>query len=129
MTFTDGRGKKQTRTVNLTLDIRSMEGLAGYPWVLIAANPHLSIADIERFLCCKLDDGLDGVLRSRSWIQRRLFLFRRPKSDRAHPDGKDERAIAIMQDYPTMSARNLSKLLKQHGINREKTWVWRHRCD
>lgn len=130
MSWTDRRGKNINREVNLILDIRDFEGLAGYPWLLIAANPHLSISDIQRFLELKVDEGVNGVMRPSSWIQRKLFLFRRPRvGPRPHPDGKDARAIAIVRDNPTMSARNLSRLLKERGIDRGKDWVQLHRCD
>lgn len=130
MCFTDGRGKKVARVVNQTLDIRDFEGLAGYPWLVIAANPHLSISDIWMFLVMRQNEGLHGVERSRSWIQRHLFLFRRPRVGPCpHPDGKDARAIAIMREFPRLSARNLSKTLKENGIDRSREWVRRHRCD
>ena len=44
-------------------------------------------------------------------------------------DGKDRRAIEIMRENSTLSARKLSLLLKEHGIPRNKDWVWKHRCD
>lgn len=50
-------------------------------------------------------------------------------ASRPHPDGKDDRAVAIMRQYPALSLRDLSKLLAANGIRRGKDWIRQHRCD
>jgi hypothetical protein len=127
LNFTNGRGKKVTREINYTLDTRSHAGEPGWAWLAIAANPHLSIADLVRLL------ELEGIERSRSWIQRRRWLFQDSDkiNSRGYPnaDGKDDSAIAIIRANPRMSARQLVRLLGESHISRSHDWVWRHRCD
>ena len=119
----------QERPINLTLDIRDFEGTAGYAWVFLAANPHLSAADIWRWLLMKGN----GMARSESWIQRRrwLFLPRGTINSRSKPnrDGKDEKAITLMAEHTRLSLRDVVRLLAQHGIKRGKDWVRKHRVD
>jgi hypothetical protein len=124
---TDWRGNRITREVNLVADARNVVGLAGYPWLIIAANPHLSNREIEMYLrTC----GIPGVQRPSSWIQRRRFLFRQSSTlswtDR---DGNQARAVEIMRENPTASSRQLVHLLKKHDIIRSREWIRRHRCD
>jgi hypothetical protein len=131
MTWEDGHGRKVTREVRLTIDVRDFEGLAGYPWLVMAANPLLSGPDILRFLELKADEGLVGVERNRSWIARRRWMFQRNDNlpgTRPNADGKDARALTIMEEHPTLSARKLSQLLKENGISRGKDWVQKNRC-
>jgi hypothetical protein len=128
--FWEGQRGKTTREVNLTLDIRDFEGRPGYVWLFLAANTHLSYDAMVLWL------GLQkwkGAERSRSWLQRRRWLFEPPDKVnntgvKQNADGRDARAMTIMQEYPTMSARALSRLLKERGINRSKNWVLRNRC-
>jgi hypothetical protein len=129
--WTDGHGRKVTREVRLTLDIRDFEGMAGYPWLVMAANPHLSGPDILRFLRLKADEGLEGAERNPSWIARRRWMFQRASNlpgTQPDADGKDARALSTMREYPTLSARKLSRLLKEKGIDRSREWVRRFRC-
>jgi hypothetical protein len=82
--WTHWLGHTVTEEVNLVADARNVEGLAGYPWIIMAANPHLSNAAIERYLA---ECGIDGVERSLSWIQRRRWMFRRsPGRNGAKPN-------------------------------------------
>lgn len=123
-------GKRQSREVNYVLDIRDFKGRPGFPWLLIAANPRLSV----RVLSLWLTSEGESYKRSESWIYRHRWLFRDPERAygpgvQANADGKDQRAIGIMRDNPTLSARGLSRLLKEHGIDRNKDWVWKHRCE
>jgi hypothetical protein len=129
--WTHWRGHKITEEVNLIADARSVVGLAGYPWIIIAANPHLSNAAIERYLqSC----GIDGAERTLSWIQRRRWMFRTVEpGNTTGPtpdlDRNQARAVKIMRQNPNLSARQLSRLLKDQRIIRSREWVRKHRCD
>jgi len=123
-------GKEQTREVNYVIDIRDYRGRPGFTWLVIAANPHLSVRALWWWLASEEGD----YQRSQSWIYRRRWLFEDPMKANGigrqpNVDGKDGRAIAIMRENPTMSARALSRLLKEHGIVRKKDWVLKHKCD
>jgi hypothetical protein len=127
MSWTDWRGKEQTRLVNMTLELKGYKGTPGHALLIIAANRHLSVGDLDRLL------DSEDIERSRSWIQRRRWLFSDPDAANApgpkpNADGKDNRAIAIMRDNSNLSVRQLSYLLKQHGIRRGKDWVMKKRC-
>jgi hypothetical protein len=129
--WTDWRGNKITDEVNLIADARNVVGLAGYPWIIIAANPHLSNAAIERHLAsCRID----GAERSLSWIQRHRWMFRRSadiesNGAKSNLDGNHARAVRIMRENPTLSSRRLVHVLKEHRIKRSREWVRKHRCD
>ena len=130
LSFTDGRGRKITREVKQTLDIRDYLGLAGFPLLVLAANPNLSVWDLVRYLD-HVAETTSGVVRPKTWVHKRRKLFRRPDAGyRAYdPDGRHARAVQIMAAYPAVSARDLTKVLAKHGIKRGKDWVREHRCD
>jgi hypothetical protein len=123
-------GRKVTVEVNLIADARSFVGMAGFPWIVIAANPQLSNEKIVRYLkSC----GIDGAQRPSSWIQRKRFLFRKgegnPKGAKANADGNYVRAIRIMREHPNASSRQMVHRLKERGIKRSRQWILEHRCD
>jgi hypothetical protein len=132
ISWTNWRGKKITREINLTLDIRDFRGTPGYALLVVAANTHLSISDIERFLEAEALE-LPRVLRSRTWIQNRRWLFQQPGTDNYKPqsdqDGKGSKARAIMAANSALSNRDLSELLKKNGIKRSREWCRHHRGD
>lgn len=117
------RGKIETKPVKQTLDIRDFKGRAGYALLLIAANPHLSVTDILECL------RLVGVGRSRTWVSKRRWLFHDEAGQgaKADVDGNDARALKIMAANPTLSLRDVSRLLSEAGIDRSREWVRRHR--
>jgi hypothetical protein len=126
MTFGDGRGGKITREVNLSIDIQKFVGQAGYPWLVIAANPHLSTGYLIEWLCSQ---DINAV-RSETWIKKRRWMFHpkfRPGGKR-NADGKDQRAILLMAEYTDLSLRDLRKVLAENGINRGKDWIRLNRC-
>jgi hypothetical protein len=129
MFWTNARGKKETREFHTAIDnIEKFKGTAGYVHLLIAANLHLSVAELERLLTVC---GTEQDQRSRSWIQRHRWMYsgvNRTPGAKPNADGKDERAIALMLENPTLSLRALSKLLAKHGIRRGRDWVMRNRC-
>ena len=127
MTWENWRGKEETRPINYVVDIRKHLGEPGYALMAIAANTHLSVSDLHRFLEC------NGVGRSLNWIQKRRWLFQPPGTANAtspgNADGKDGRAREIMRMFPKLSVRDLAAVLKENGIVRSREWVRRHRCE
>jgi hypothetical protein len=130
MRWRDWRGYERSAEIKLVVDARDVEGLAGYPWIIIAANPQLSNATIQRFLS---ECGIDSVERPLSWIQRKRFMFRQKKDNLRGPpsnlDGNYVRAIRIMRAHPSLSARQMVYKLKEHRIERSRTWILQHRGD
>jgi hypothetical protein len=119
-------GRTETRPINWTLDIRDHRGEPGFALLLIATNTHLSVTDLLLFL------HSEGVGRSRTWVQRRRWLFQQAETvnspgHKPNGDGKDARAVEIMLDNPKLSVRDLSRMLKENGINRSRDWCRRHR--
>ncbi len=130
MTRENGQGYIVRTEVNLIADATDVMGLAGYPWVILAANPHLSSEKIDAFL--RAIGG--GSVRSLSWIKRHRWMFRKRDAKytggaKADQDGNYRRAVAIMHDNPTVSTRALVHTLKAHRIQRSREWVRQHRCD
>lgn len=121
----DRHGREQVRTVNLTVDIRDFKDKAGFAYLVMAANPHLSVRDIQEVLAAVGDQHE----RPYGWVVRHRWMFHDPR--RAGPerdaDGKDAHARSIMEANPHMSSRQLVYLLKKHGINRSREWVRKHR--
>jgi hypothetical protein len=127
ITWTNWRGRQESREVNDVLDIRDHGGEPGWAMLAIAANTHLSVADLLRLL------EANGVGRSRSWVQRRRWMFQQPDAKNSpgtkpNKDGKDARAIQILRANPKMSVRQLARELLKSGIVRSREWVRRHRC-
>ena len=126
LTLTDSRGREKTRTVNATIDIRDFKDKAGFAYLVIAANPHLSLRDIQEVLASVGEQHE----RPFGWIRRRRWMFHDPRSgvgQKPNADGKDEKARKIIAANPHMSARQLVYLLKQHGIIRSREWVRKNR--
>ena len=126
LTWTDWQGREISREVNLTLDIRDFKGRAGMPWLIMAANVHLSINDLLRVMAAY------GYERTRSWVSRRRWIFFdanyvRTAGAPRNADGQEARAYRIMGEHPRVSARELARILRKNGIRRGKDWVLRHR--
>jgi hypothetical protein len=95
--------------------------------LVLAANQHLSRFELWMWL------KQHGVERSDSWIARRRWLFQKPTESNApgikpDADGKGKSALDIMHTNPTLSLRDLVRLLAKHGITRSREWVRRNRC-
>jgi hypothetical protein len=131
MAYEKPSGGCEAVEVNLIADARDVVGLAGFPWIVIAANPQLSNEKISWFLATC---GIEGVERSSGWIQRHRGMFRRVRQQpaggcKADADGNYARAVRIMREYPTESARRLVYILKEQRIKRSREWVRQHRVD
>jgi hypothetical protein len=121
----DRYGREQVRTVNLTIDIRDFKDKAGFAWLVLAANPHLSLRDTQAVL----SNVGEQHERPLGWLSRRRFLFAgtgKPGGKR-NADGLDEKARKIMAENPRLSSRQMSWLLRKNGINRSPEWVRRNR--
>ena len=134
MTWEGLSGRTVSREVNQIIDIRDFIGTPGYSLLLVAANTHLSIADLAWILFMQsLALKKPRIERSRTWCQKRRWLFQQPgtvnRISRSDRDGKGERAVKIMGEHPRLSVRDLQALLKQSGITRSREWVRQHRGD
>jgi hypothetical protein len=127
MRYTDGNGREVVREINYTIDIRDHKRTPGFALLFVAANTHLSVSDLCRWL---RGQGPHHE-RGRNWLDRRRWLFQ--PSDVSNPgmsnrDGRDAEALAIMREYSTDSLRFVVARLKERGIKRGKDWVRRNRC-
>jgi hypothetical protein len=132
MSWTNWRGKEETRIIKQIIDIRDFRGTAGYSLLIVAANTNLSAMDIKRFLSIEARE-FPLVERTLSWIKRRRWLFQPEGTNnykaQSDQDGNHARACAIMAKNRTLSTRGLSRLLKEHGIKRSTEWCRHHRGD
>lgn len=129
MVYWDGRDREVAREVRHTLDARDFLGTAVYPWLVIAANQHLSAPELELFLT-RQSHATPGTARSLSWIKRRRWMAQPPgTSNVGNRDWNHARALQIMAENPKLSVRGLVLVLKDRGITRSREWVRRHRCD
>jgi hypothetical protein len=123
----DRYGREQVRTVNLTIDIRDFKDKAVFPWLLMAANPHLSMRDIQAVLA----NVGEQHERPLGWLSRRRWMIhgKGTRGARANADGQDERARAIMAENPKLSNRQTAWLLRENGISRGPEWVRQNRVE
>lgn len=121
----DRYGRERVRTVNLLIDIREFKDRAGFAWLVIAANPHLSFREIQEVLA----NVGEQHERPLGWITRRRWLFHDggKVGAKPNPDGLDERARKIMAENPRLSNRQMAARLRKSGIRRGKDWVRRNR--
>jgi hypothetical protein len=119
------RGTRRVNHVLNTEDFKDKDS-GGYVWLIIAANPHLSASEIQKWL----EKTDERYWRSVSWIKRHRWLFhgkRHTGGPSLNFDGLDERAFQIMQDNPKLSSRKLAHLLHANGVPRGAEWVRTHR--
>lgn len=121
----DRYGRKRVRTVNRMIDIADFKDRAGFPWLLLAANPHLTVRDIQAVLS-NINERLE---RPAGWISRHRWMFHGKGKTGSKPnaDGQDERARQLMAEHPHLSSRQSVYMLREHGILRDKTWVLMNR--
>ncbi len=121
----DRYGREQVRLVNLTIDIRDFKDKPGFAWLLMAANPQLSVRDTQVVLA----EVGEQHYRPAGWISRRRWLFHGKGKRGAKPnaDGLDEKARKIMNDNPRLSNRQMVHTLRERGIRRSREWVRENR--
>lgn len=120
----DRYGRKQVRTVNLAIDIRDFKDKAGFVWLLMAANPDLSIRNLQEVL-----EAVDEKhMRPLGWLSRRRWLFHGTGTShgKGNRDGLDGRAYRIMRENRGVSSRKMSRILLAAGIRRSRDWVLKH---
>ena len=118
--------KKQKIKYRLDIDARDFKGRAGMPWLIMAANVDLSVNDLLDVMAHY------GYVRTRSWVSRRRWIFFdanyvRQSGGAADADGQQARAYRIMDQHPSVSAREMVRILGKAGIKRGKDWVLKHR--
>jgi hypothetical protein len=124
--FRDRAGRPVSRLVNQIIDIREFTHCAVYPWLLMAANPHLSAPDISEITASQDNDA---VFRPARWINKRRWMCgetRHQGGARRNADGRDPLAFELLAANRTLSLRDMVRLLKEHGISRGREWV---RCN
>lgn len=121
----DRYGRKQVRTIKLTVDVLDFKDCAGFGLLLMAANPDLSSRDLQAVLT---EVGPQHE-RPLGYISRRRWLFqgKGEAGRKSNADGLDEKARAIMAENPHKSSRQLAYLLREHGIPRSLDWVRKNR--
>ena len=100
-------GKKIRYRVDI--DAREFQGRAGMPWLIMAANPNLSINELLEVMAAY------GYERPRSWVARRRWIFLNPDYARMaggvrNADGQETRAYRVMDQHPHVSARELTRI-------------------
>ena len=121
----DRYGRKRVRTVNRIIDIADFKDKAGFAWLVMAANPHLSVRETQDVLANVGEQHERPV----GWISRRRWLFHgtgKPGMKR-NADGQDEKARKIMEENPRLSNRRMAWLLRENGIDRSPEWVRQNR--
>jgi hypothetical protein len=114
-------GRTVTRLVNQIIDIREFTHYAVYPWLVMAANPHLSAPDISEFL----GGPFPGAFRPASWINKRRWMCGAHAAPGNQPnrDGRDPLAFELLASNRHLSLRDMTRLLKENGIPRGREWV------
>jgi hypothetical protein len=121
--FTDGAGRKVSRLVNQILDIREFTHCAVYPWLLMAANPHLSAPDLSTITA---GQPHDEVFRPARWLNKRRWMCGETRHIGGPPrnaDGRDPKAFKLLSENRDLSLRDMVRLLKKNGIVRGREWV------
>jgi hypothetical protein len=123
--FQDGAGRTVTRLVNQIIDIRAFTHYAVFPWLLMAANPHLSAPDISEYLAWQGE----GVFRPVRWVSKRRWMCGPVHSSgpRRNADGCDTLAFELLAANRDLSLRDMVRLLKENGIQRSREWIRRNR--
>lgn len=121
----DRYGRKRVRTVNRIIDIADFRDKPGFAYLLMAANPNLTVRDIQAVL----SNVGEQHERPAGWISRRRWLFHGTGESGRKPnaDGLDEKARQIMAEHPKLSSRQTVYLLRKHRIRRDKNWVLKNR--
>jgi hypothetical protein len=120
----DRYGREQVRTVNLTIDIREFKERAGFAWLLMAANPHLSVRDIQEVLANVGEEHERPI----GWISRRRWMFhgKGQPGCQVNPQQAAD-AQKIMDDNPTASARRLAAMFRAGGLPFSREYARKHR--
>ena len=124
LTARNRHGRAVVKRVNIRLDISGFTDCAGFVYLVMAANPHLSAKDVQDVL---VSVG-ERQWRSETWIRSRRWMYEPGRNvPVASADGLDERARQLLRDNPRLGARKMAALLRSRGIPRTPDWVFRSR--
>jgi hypothetical protein len=119
-------GRSVTKKVNIRIDVSRFTECAGFAFLVMAANPHLSATEIQHVL----QSFGETQWRSETWIKKRRWMFNADSTPlQPSADGLDERAGQIMRNNPRLAARKMTALLRANGIPRPPHWVYRSRVE
>ena len=127
----DNNGHPIERKVHQVIDARDFLGTAVYPFLIMAANPHLPAIAIWEWLF-EQSKQTPGAERPVSWIRKRRWMVQKPGSRlrpgvKANADGMDPAALEFMANNPGLSLRDLVVELRAAGIRRGREWCRRNR--
>ncbi|MGO9937181.1 MAG: hypothetical protein ACLPH3_05875 [Terracidiphilus sp.] len=121
---TERYGTTENRTVNLFIDIRDFKDKAGFAWLLMAANPQLSVRELQEVLS---NVGAEHE-RPVGWLSRRRWMFHGKGSAGRKTDvAKAQKARRIMDANPNASARQLAAMFRHAGLGLSREYARRHR--
>jgi hypothetical protein len=110
--------------VNIRVDLSGFKDCAIFPYLVMAANPHLSTRELQDVA----SSFGDHQWRSETWIKTRRWMCSvDPTPLQPSADGLDEHARRIMRHNPRLSSSKMVALLKSKGIRRTPQWVYRSR--
>jgi len=119
---TDGRGlggaKNKTVSVQTRItDILAYRDTPGFAYLLLAANPDVSISNLHTIL-----DAIGShQTHSETWLYKRRFLFKAPEL----PPDSDARVVAFMRDNMHQPVKRSQAELRRMGIKCSTTSVYR----
>jgi hypothetical protein len=118
---TDGRGlggaKNKTVSVQTRIpDILAFRGTPGFAYLLLAANPEMSVSVLHTVL----DAVGDHQEHSETWLYKRRQLFRPPGLAQG-----DARVIAFMRDNMHQPVKRSQAELRRRGIKCSTTSLYR----
>ena len=118
----DGRGlggaKNKTVSVQTRIpDILAFRDTPGFAYLLLAANPNVSISNLHIIL-----DAIGShQTHSETWLYKRRFLFKGPEI----PPGSDDRVVAFMRDNMHQPVKRSQAELRRRGLKCRTTDLYR----
>jgi hypothetical protein len=118
----DGRGlggaKNKTVSVQTRIpDILAFRDTPGFAYLLLAANPDVSIPNLHTIL----DAVGSHQTHSETWLYKRRFLFKVPEM----PSDSDARVVAFMRDNMHHPVKRSQAELRRRGIKCSTTALYR----
>jgi len=119
---TDGRGLGGAKNKTVTLqtripDIRAFRDTPGFAYLLMAANPDVSVPVLRSVL----DAVGPHQSHPETWMYKRRELFKVPSM----PNGVDPRAIQFVREHMGEPSWKIHKQLREHHIKCSAQFVHR----